>query len=185
MKLLYWFTIIAPFSILSNARAQDLPSGPEKGIRLPVLKVLDLTGEHKDKEVDYTTERKERLTVYLFIDAEKWDRPMARFLRTLESAIQKENDDAYTVAVWLTANTDQTKEYLPRAQKSLQLHATALCSYVGEKIGPKEWCINGDAHLTVVVAHKQKVVATIGYRAVNETDVPAVCEAMKRAREGK
>ena len=39
------------------------------------LKVFDATGPLKDKEVDYAAERKGKPTVYVFIQADKWDRP--------------------------------------------------------------------------------------------------------------
>jgi hypothetical protein len=157
-----------------------MPTGPTKGEKVPALPVFDLTGEHKDKEVDYAMIRKDKPSVFLLVNADKWDRPMARFMKQLEEAIRKDCDEAYVVAVWLTDDAGKTKEYLPRAQQSLRLQATALTCYEGEKTGPKEWNINPDAHLSVVVAQKQRVVATFGYRAVNETDVPAVREALKK-----
>ena len=59
--------------------------------------------------------------------------------------------------------------------------ATALTCFTGNKDGPRDWNINGDAHLTVVVVHEGKVAATFGYRSVNETDVPAVRDVLKKA----
>ncbi len=167
------------------AGAQDLPTGPTKGEKVPPLKVFDLTGENKDKEVDYAAERKDKPTVYLLINAEKWDRPMARFLRKLDEAIRKDSEESYLVAVWLTSDAGKTKEYLPRAQQSLQLQATALVCYAGEKTGPMGWNINSDAHLTVTVANRGRVIANFGYRTVNETDVPVVRDEVKKAITGK
>src|SRR4029077_2960581 len=136
---------------------QDVDSGPEHGKKVPALKVFDATGNSQDKEVDYVAERKDKPTVYVFVQADKWDRPMARFLRKLDEIVLKESQEAYVVAVWLTDDVDKTKAYLPRAQQSLKLQNTALTCFTGEKEGPKDWGINADAHLSAVVAHKGRV----------------------------
>ncbi len=166
----------------SPAWAQDVASGPAPGEQVPPLKVFDATGSHKDKEIDYSAERKDQPTIYVFIQAGRWDRPLARFLKKLDEAVKKDSDDAYVVAVWLTEDPEKTKEYLPRVQQSLQLEATALTCFLGEKAGPKGWDVNADAHLTAVVASKRKVAARFGYRSINETDVPAVRDALHKAR---
>ena len=72
------------------ALAQDMMSGPDKGGAVPALKVFDATGAFKDKETDYAAERKDKLTVYLFISAEKFDRPMNRFMKGLDAAVGKD-----------------------------------------------------------------------------------------------
>jgi hypothetical protein len=40
------------------ARAQDVPSGPPQGERVPALPVYDVTGEHGGTKVDYAADRK-------------------------------------------------------------------------------------------------------------------------------
>ena len=171
--------------LVSLAWAQDVSSGPDQGKKVPPLKVFDATGPNKDKEIDYAAERKAKPTIYLFIQADKWDRPMARFVRKLDEALQKEGEDSALVAVWLTDNPDKTKEYSPVAQQSLQLQKTTLTCFTGEKVGPKDWNINADAHLTAAVTTKGKVAATFGYRSINETDAPAVQDAYKKALKDK
>src|SRR4051794_18750504 len=89
---------------VTAARGQDVASGPEAGKDLPALKVFDATGPNKGKELDYVGERKGKPTVYLFIQADKWDRPMARFLKVLSEAAPKDADDTMVVAIWLTAD---------------------------------------------------------------------------------
>jgi hypothetical protein len=167
--------------LLTAATKQELPSGPESNKKAPALKVFDASGTYQDKEVDYVTERQDKATIYVFVQADKWDRPMARFLRKLDETVVKENDDAYVVAVWLTDDADKTKAYLPRAQQSLSFQHTALTCFTGEKAGPKDWGINADAHLTAVVVHKGRVATTLGYRSLNETDAPTVLKALKKA----
>jgi hypothetical protein len=167
------------------AWSQDVTSGPEKGKEVPPLKVFDATGPHKDKDVDYAKERGAKPTVYVFIPADKWSRPVARFLKKLDEAVPKVGEEAAVVAVWLTDDPAKAKAYLPVAQNSLQLQVTALTCFTGDKEGPKGWGINADAHATAVVTAKGKVAATFGYNSVNETAVPAVRDALRKARTGK
>jgi hypothetical protein len=172
---------LATFLLASSAGGQDVSSGPEQGKKVPALKVFAATGPHKDKEVDYAAERKEKPTIYIFIQAEKWDRPMARFVRKLDDTLQKKDEDYPVVAVWLTDHPDKTKAYLPIAQQSLRFQKTVLTCFTGEQAGPKDWNINSDAHVTAVVTAKGTVASTFGYRSINETDAPAVLDAYKKA----
>jgi hypothetical protein len=161
--------------------AQDVTSGPTKGEKVPAVKVFDATGANKDKEVDYAAERKDKPTIYLLIAADKFDRPMNKFMKTLDDAIKKDSGDAYMVAVWLTDDQDKTKNFLPRVQQSVQYENTALTCFPGSKDGPQHWNINNDAHVTIVIANKQKVVDTFGYRTINDTDVAKVREVFQKA----
>jgi len=163
--------------------AQDVSSGPEKGAKVAALKVFDATGAHKDKEVNYAAERKQAPTIYLFIDAGQFDRPMNRFMKTLDGLVKKDFQEAYVVAVWLTSDTEATKRLLPRVQQSVQYEATALTLFDGPKEGPKGWHINGDARLTAIVVNKSRIVATFGYQSINETNVPQVRSALAMATE--
>src|SRR3989304_1999604 len=124
---------IALLSCVSSAWAQDVASGPTKGEKVPRLEVFAATGPQKDKALDYAAERGEKPTIYVFIQADKWSRPMARFLKELDKAIKADDPEAYVVAVWLTDTVDQTKDYLPRAQQSIQLEVTALTCFSGPK----------------------------------------------------
>jgi len=173
-------TAVAVALLPAWAAAQEIESGPPRGEKVPALKVFDATGTFKDRDVDYVAQRKDKPTIYVLIQADKWTRPMARFLKRLDDELKK-NEDAYLVAVWLTDDADKTKEYLPRAQQSLNLEATALTCFTGDKSGPKGWNVNDMAHITVVVAGKGKVAAALGYASINDTEVPRVLEALKKA----
>jgi hypothetical protein len=156
------------------ARA-DMASGPKEGEKVAALKVYAVTGEPKDKEVDYAGLRKDKPTVYAFVSAKDFGRPTFRFLKKLDEDL---GDDGLVVAVWLTDDADQAKEYLP---KIAQYFKGAALTVFGGTAGPKDWAINPDAHLTAVVAHKGKVVKSFGYISLNETDVPPVVETLKKA----
>lgn len=163
------------------AHAQDVASGPDPGKAVPPLRVFVATGPLRDKDVDYAAERKDRPTVYLLVQADKFGRPMARFMRKLDQEMQRIGDGPHVVAVWLTDAVEKTKEYLPRAQQSVRFERTALTCFAGAKVGPKDWNANADADLTAVVANRGQVVTVFGYRSINETDAPRVLEALKKA----
>jgi hypothetical protein len=166
-------------------QAQDVTSGPDKGKPVPALKVFDGTGALVGKEIDYAAERGQKPTIYLLIWADKWDRPMARFFRDLDQAAIKQGGDAAIVAVWVGGDAEKNKTYLPIAQGALKLQASTLTAYTADVLGPNEWAVNNDAHITVVVAGHGKVTEVLGYRSINETEVPKVAEALKKAAEVK
>jgi hypothetical protein len=159
----------------------DVSSGPPVGERVAALKVFDATGAYKEKEVDYAAERKEKSTAYVFIA--EWNRPVARFLKKLDGGIKEASEESYLVAVWLTEDPEKMKEYLPRVQESIKLENTAMTVFPGNKNGPEGWGINDRAHVTVVIANKGKVAASLGYVSINETDVPKVQEVLKKSLE--
>jgi hypothetical protein len=156
------------------ARA-DVGSGPKEGEKVAALRVYAVTGEPKDKEVDYAGLRKDGPTVYVFVSAKDFGRPMFRFLRKL---VEDLGDDGLVVAVWLTDDVDKSKEYLPNISQYLK---GAALTVFGGTAGPNAWALNPDAHLTAVVAHKGKVVKSFGYVSLNETDAPDVVETFKKA----
>lgn len=90
-------------------------------------------------------------------------------------------DGAAIVAIWLGDKAfDKHKEYLPRIAMSLKFSKTQLAAFDGQKSGPDGWGINGDTHLTAVVANKGKVAKSFAFTSVNETDVKAVIAELKK-----
>jgi hypothetical protein len=159
-------------------RAQ-VESGPSAGSTVAALKAVAATGDAVGKEVDYATERKERPTLFVFVQADHWDRPVARFLRALDQALAKDRNEVQIIAVWLTDDVAKAKDYLPKAQEALKLSQTTFAVCSGDKGGPAGWGINADAHITAVVAQDQKVRGSFGFRSVNETDAPSVLKKLK------
>jgi hypothetical protein len=157
----------------------DVASGPKEGEKVAALPVYAVTGDPKEKDVDYAAVRKGKPTVFVFVQQEKWDRPMFRFLKKLDEVLPEVNEAATPVAVWLTEKPDGAKEYLPKIVQYFK--GTPLTVFTGDKSGPKDWGINPDAHVTVVVAAEGKVVASFGYQSVNETDAAAIRDALKKA----
>ena len=166
------------------ARA-DVESGPKAGDKVGELKAFGVVGKVEGKEADFAAERKGQPTVYLFVNADKFSRPMNQFIKTLDGKLTGIDAKAAAVAVWLTADADKSKEFLPKIQMSVKYENTAL-AVLGDTSGPKGWGVNPDAHLTVVVVSADGTVAkAFAYETVNGTDVKAVEEALKKATEKK
>lgn len=164
----------------SPARA-ELDSGPAVGAAVPPLKATMVTGEQAGQELDAAELRGEKPTIYLFVPADRFDRPTARFLKKLDEALGKAGKDAAGVAIWLSNTPDATKEYLPRAQMSVKFEHTSLGVYPSQATPPEGWVIHERAVVTAIVVRGKKVQARFGYGSVNETVVPEVVEALKKA----
>src|SRR5262249_50269801 len=165
--------------VLSSLAAAQTESGPGAGSPVEPLKVVAATGDDAGKEIDFVARHADKPALYVFVQADKWGRPAARFLKTLDQDLNKDRQAVRVVAVWLTDDVDKAKEYLPKAQESLKLTQTTWAVYPGDKSGPKGWSINADAHVTAVVVEERKVSASFGYASVNETDAPAVLKKLK------
>lgn len=165
--------------LAATALASDVDSGPKKGAKLAALKVYNATGDDKEKTTDHVKDRKDKVTVYLFIAYDKFDRPLARFMKTLDDKISADFEGVTATAVFLTDDEDKTKKHLPKIQESVKFDKTTLCVFKGAD-GPKGWDVNTDAHLTVILAAKGKVAAKFGYKSVNDTEVPAVTKELKK-----
>lgn len=159
----------------------DVDSGPNVGVAVSALKVFVVTGDQAGKELDYAADRGMKPTVYVFVPHEKFDRPIARFLKEMEKSVKDAGNDAAMVTVFLTDDEAKTKEHLPRVQMSMQFTANPLAVFPSAKMGPDGWSVNTDAHLTAIVVQSGKVAAKFGYRSVNETAVPEVAAELKKA----
>ena len=156
----------------------DVESGPATRAAVPALKVFVATGKSAGKEADVAAERKDDPTLYVFVRADAWDRPTARFLTALNDEARKAGGDAEVIAVWLTDDVDKAKEYLPKADQSLQLGRTTFAVHPGDAAGPADWRLAGGAAVTVVTARGGKVAAAAGFKSVNEKDAPAAAAGL-------
>jgi hypothetical protein len=176
--ILYAVVSIAMATTIARA---DLKSGPNVGVKVGKLNVFATTGAFEGKELDYSAQRKDKPTVYVFVNGEQWGRPMARFLRAIDQRLASGKEKAEAVAVWITEKADETKEYLPKVQQSLQLQTTAMTVAVGDKPRLQDWKINDDAHITVIVVTNGSVAGSFAHQSVNETDAEAVLKLLKKA----
>lgn len=169
---------IAGLLAISNA-SLAVESGPDAGTAIPKLPLLVLLDDNTFSEQDVATDRKEKLSVYAFIQATEWSRPMARFVRGVDKALSEIGGNAHMTAIWLTADQEESKRYLPRGRDALKLKATTFAVHPGDKQGPKDWNVNSRAFITIVIARDAKTVKSFAFVSVNETDVPAVSKTLQ------
>jgi hypothetical protein len=162
-----------------------LGAGPAVGAAVPALKVQAMTSDGQYEEADAGKPAADKPVVYLLVQHSKWDRPIARFLKTLDDKIRDTSATAVAYDVFLSSDVEQVKEYLPKVNQSLKFQNSTLATFTDDGNGPADWNVNGDDSLTVVVTNKGKVTATFSYVSTNETDVPAVLEAVKKALDAQ
>ena len=168
--------------LLTSLIGYDIESGLKAGEKVPELKAYGLVGEIKDKSADFAKERGELPTVYLFVNAAKFDRPIARYMRELDQKAGDAAEKVQMVAVWIGGDLDENKKRLPLINQSLKFDRTALAVFEGDTAGPNGWGLNADAHLTTIVVHKGKVIKSFAYQSANDNDVPKVLEELKKAK---
>lgn len=169
-------------AIIIGFLGYDIESGLKAGEKVPELKAYGLVGDVKDKSADFAKERGELPTVYLFVNAAKFDRPIARYMRELDQKAGDAAEKVQMVAVWIGGDLDENKKRLPLINQSLKFDRTAMAVFEGDAAGPNGWGLNADAHLTTIVVHKGKVIKSFAYQSANDNDVPKVLEELKKAK---
>lgn len=170
------------FALSAGHASAQLESGPKVGTSVPGFKVHAVTGDEAGQVVDFVAARKGKPTVFAFVRAGDWDRPMARFLKKLDDDLVgglEGVDDPVTVAVWLSEDGEKSKDYLPLAQESLRFQRTRLTVFDGDSEGPAAWDLNAGARMIAVVVRDGKVAGSFGYNSLNESDVAAVVKSLK------
>ncbi|MBX3398871.1 MAG: hypothetical protein KF873_09030 [Gemmataceae bacterium] len=165
--------------LLTAACRADVESGPKAGEKVGELKVAVVVGEKEGKDLDLAADRKDAPTVYLFVNAEKFSRPMARFMKKVDETVGDAHEKAEAAAIVVGGDVANWKDRLPKIQMSLKFAKTSMSVFDGSD--PKGWGINADAHLTVVLVKDGKVVKSYGFDSVNETDEKTVMEEFKKA----
>ncbi len=163
---------------------QCIPTSWASAAEVTPLKAFAVAGGQSGKEVDYTAERKDKTTVYVFLSASDWARPVARFVKKLDTDVATGiagAEDAQVVVVWLSDDVAKGKDYLPKAQMSLSLTRTDWTVFEGQKAGPTGWNVDIASALTAVVVRKGTEVGRTSYKSVNETDVAEVVKLLKKS----
>jgi hypothetical protein len=178
MSRCFILSAVASLSFVASAWA-DVNSGPAVGTEMQELTVFGVTGDVQNEEVDFVAQREGNPTLYCFVPADKWNRQTARLMKALDDRISEVDPEAAIVAVWLTEDPDASKEYLPRAQQSLQLENTSLAVDTSDPLGPLEWAVNLNADFTVIVVQDGQVKRTFGFVSANDTLADTVIEAFE------
>ncbi|MEE3220681.1 MAG: hypothetical protein VX257_10475, partial [Planctomycetota bacterium] len=101
--------IFCTLVVASSHAALAIESGPDAGAAVPALKVHVLSDDDSYAENDVTADRADKISVYAFVQATEWARPMARFLRGVDELVTAAGNDARMTAVWLTDDQDQSR----------------------------------------------------------------------------
>lgn len=160
----------------------QVESGPKPGAKAEPFRSYVTTGNNPNRSADVVAEAKGGPAVFLFVQSERWTRPVARFLKKLDTALEDGvpgAEVASAVAVWLTDDADAAKQYQPRAQTSLMLTKTVLSVFEGPRTGPEGWSLYDDTPLTAVVVKGGKVVKSVTMGVMDEPNVSPLVEALK------
>lgn len=164
----------------------DVTSGPDVGKPLAPLKVRVVQEGKAGEPRDVLADHQEHPTVYLFLSAEKFDRPGAKYLRGVDEQIQKlqkRDPLAGLVIVWLTPDPEAGITRVSQIQGSLRLLAGKWTVF-GRESGPDDWGINEQATITTVISRGRDVGASLGYDVVDDADLPAFEAALKKVVDG-
>ena len=154
---------------------QDVSTGTPVGKTVPLLEAMVCVGENDGQKVELTAKSGKNPTLYFFIQAEHWDRPVARLLRELDQNIKSGVTDGTLVAVWLSNNeVERFREHLPRVQQSLKLAMTIYTVWPGDPFGPPAWAINRDDHVTIITAKDGKTLGRYSFKSTNEGDAKRI-----------
>lgn len=177
-------SLIASAGILAFCATQLSADDVAIGATVKPLNIELLQSDGSYTQINAAMAATDKPIVYLLVPAARWDRPVARFLKTLDDKLSGYSAMAEIRAVWLSADLDATKEYLPRVQQSLQLQKSGLGVFADAE-GPDGWQLGGDVQMVAIVVHRGKIAARFSFGSVNETDVPQVGEAIAKSLDGK
>lgn len=161
----------------------DVESGPEKDAKVKPLPVFVATGDFSGQTKNLVQHRDGKTTLWFFVPADKWNRPTARLLRTLDSQLTDIDKDGEIVAVWMSDDLPKAKEYMPVADRALNLDHTTFTVYEKDPQGPADWGVHPDADVTIVVTRGGKVVQSFGFVSANETLAKKVLKTLVPKKE--
>ncbi|MFM7316360.1 MAG: hypothetical protein ACKO85_19280 [Isosphaeraceae bacterium] len=163
------------FFIVFSSAASLLMADDDKKTAVPALNAVVCVGDNAGQKTDLAKARASLPTIYMFIQGDKWDRPIARLLRELDTKVKDQISDGRIIAIWLSNNeVDRYAEHLPRVQQSLKLTMTTYAAWPGDPFGPADWNINRDDHVTIVTTRNGKISGRHTFHSTNEGDAPKI-----------
>lgn len=163
----------------------DVESGPAVGAKLSPLNVRLVENGTAAELQDVVLAHLEHPTVYVFVNAARFDRPAAAYVRgvdTLVQELQRRDPLAGLVVVWLTDEVTPGIERVSAIQRALRLPAAHWSVSSDGANGPDGWGINDRAVVTTVLAHGREVAARFGYDAINETNTVDLKRAIEKLK---
>ncbi len=161
----------------------DVESGPKVGDAVASLSVQTVTNGQAAEAADLAAQRGEQPTIYVFLPAGRFDRPAGRFIKSLDTAMQKRqmlHPTLQVVLVWMVDDATAGAARVSAIQGSLQLSASQWTVWKNGTMSPEGWAINDRASVTAVVVGGKTVKATFGFDSINDTVVPMVDAAVAK-----
>jgi hypothetical protein len=150
-----------------------LKSGPEAGKDLPgPFHPYNVTGKRAGDFHDVLSEQGLDPIVLIFVRGTQEGDPLKKLLAGLDSVVEKNSKTRIAVAaVFLSEdlkdvvkNDDLRKKYVEKLETvktDAKLNNVILC--LDNADGPKEYALNADAEVTVLVCNRLKVVANFAF----------------------
>jgi hypothetical protein len=163
-----------PALILALLSQDPIYSGPQKGEPLPPLRVLDLTGPAKGREVDLVAEAGGAPLAVVFVH--EVTRQAAQVLRAIDQAVAV-RPSMKAAFVLLTADMNAAEQRTPMMQGSLQFKTRWAVSPDGRE-GPGAYGLNKAVTLTVLLAKENVVVLNRAIVSPSDVDGPPLVNAI-------
>ena len=177
MRWILSMTIVAWSTLSAAVSFADVESGPAVGQAVSSLKVQPVENGQPGQAIDVAVQHGEQPTVYVFLSGSRFDRPAGRFVKTLDTAMQKRQMLHPTLQVVIVYMADDAMKGAVRVtavQGSLKLAASQWTVWKDGAMSPDGWAVSDRASVTAVVVDKKLVTAAFGYDSVNDTVVPMI-----------
>lgn len=146
-------------------------SGPQKGERLPELKVKLVFGEEADKTIDLVKRAAGRPTLLVIVNES--NRPAARLTRCLMNFAEMRAEKLFAGVVYLDRDPKAAEQQLKQAVSWWKVAAAVGVSLEGVE-GPGGYGFNRHVNVTVLVADKGRVTSNYALVQPSETDAPKI-----------
>ncbi len=176
MRTILLMSVVPWFALVAGASA-DVESGPAIGQVVASLKVQPVENGQASQVVDVAVQRGEQPTVYVFLSGSRFDRPVGRFIKTLDTAMQKRqmlHPTLQVIVVYMVDDATQGATRVTAIQGSLKLAASQWTVWKDGATSPDGWAVNDRTSVTAVVVDKKLVTARFGYDSINDTVVPMI-----------
>ncbi len=169
--------LVSSLTLLSTLKAEDeIFSGPQPGEPIAPFQVVLYSGPNAGEEVEVLDSIGDQPATLVFVH--KITRPAFRVIRELGNfAASPEGGSLQLRLIWLTNDPNETKGLLERISDSMPPGAINGISTDGIE-GPGNYGLNREVTLTILVAKNQKVTANFALLDPNETDAPAIFQAI-------
>ena len=172
------FNAVLLLTIPSLAPADETPfSGPQKGEKLPALKVKGVFGDEAGKELDLIQQAGEKPVVLIFVH--KRTRPAFGLMNAvMKYAAERSKDGLASGVVFLTDDVTATDKWLNVVKRHLSEKITYGISADGVE-GPGAYGLNRNVTLTVLVGNEGKTTANFALVQPSvQADGPKIFQAI-------